>query len=172
MLSYRQRRRGQQLRRRARGPEEPRLRPPRSHALHRVRQHHAHESSITPGNDSISALTNPVRPMVGQSAYMVNAGLSYASRRRWVTRRCSTTWRGQRILEAGTGRASRRLREAPQHARRYRCRSRSSGPPHSSSTRKNLLDAPYLFAGRRGPPGVPLRPGVRGGLQVAALGSG
>ena len=38
------------------------------------------KSEITPGNEGISALTNPNRPMVGQSEYVVNAGLGYASR--------------------------------------------------------------------------------------------
>lgn len=32
-------------------------------------------SNITPGNDSLSSLTSVERPMVGQSAYVVNAGL-------------------------------------------------------------------------------------------------
>ena len=33
------------------------------------------KSDITPGNEGISALTNANRPMVGQSEYVVNAGL-------------------------------------------------------------------------------------------------
>ena len=67
-------------------------------------------SEITPGNEGISAPTNPNRPMVGQSEYVVNAGLGWSSR--------SGTWdatllynvAGQRIIEAGVGRATRRLR--------------------------------------------------------------
>ncbi len=37
-------------------------------------------SRITPGNDSISALTNSTRPMFGQANYVVNAGLGWINR--------------------------------------------------------------------------------------------
>jgi len=59
------------------------------------------KSSITVGNDSISALTNPVRPMVGQSPYIVNAGLLFA-KGAWAASLLYNV-QGQRILEAGTG---------------------------------------------------------------------
>jgi hypothetical protein len=36
-------------------------------------------STITPGNTDISALTSADRPMVGQSPYVVNAGLSWTT---------------------------------------------------------------------------------------------
>jgi hypothetical protein len=59
------------------------------------------KSSITVGNDSISALTNPVRPMVGQSPYIVNAGLLFA-KGAWAASLLYNV-QGQRILEAGAG---------------------------------------------------------------------
>ena len=59
------------------------------------------KSSITVGNDSISAATNPVRPMVGQSPYIVNAGLLWAQKA-WAASLLYNV-QGQRILEAGTG---------------------------------------------------------------------
>jgi TonB-dependent receptor len=37
------------------------------------------KSTITPGNTDISALTSADRPMVGQSPYVVNAGLSWST---------------------------------------------------------------------------------------------
>jgi TonB-dependent receptor len=59
------------------------------------------KSSITVGNDSISAATNPVRPMVGQSPYIINAGLLWAQKA-WAASLLYNV-QGQRILEAGTG---------------------------------------------------------------------
>jgi outer membrane receptor protein involved in Fe transport len=59
------------------------------------------KSSITVGNDSISALTNPVRPMVGQSPYIVNVGLLFA-KGAWAASLLYNV-QGQRILEAGAG---------------------------------------------------------------------
>jgi len=59
------------------------------------------KSSITVGNDSISAATNPVRPMVGQSPYIVNAGLLW-TQKAWAASLLYNV-QGQRILEAGTG---------------------------------------------------------------------
>ena len=59
------------------------------------------KSSITVGNDSISAATNNVRPMVGQSPYLINAGLLFA-KGLWAASLLYNV-QGQRILEAGTG---------------------------------------------------------------------
>jgi hypothetical protein len=42
-------------------------------------------STIEPGNDSLSSLTSPTRPMVGQAKYVVNAGLTYSSSSRSTT---------------------------------------------------------------------------------------
>ena len=100
------------------------------------------KSEITPGNEGISALTNPNRPMVGQSEYVVNAGLGWSSRR-LGRQRCSTTWPGQRIAEAGTGglpdayEQPRHLLDASLQVPVLQTHRRSS------STRKNLLDSPY-----------------------------
>ena len=50
---------------------------------------------------SFTAATNPVRPMVGQSPYIVNAGLLWAQKA-WAASLLYNV-QGQRILEAGTG---------------------------------------------------------------------
>jgi hypothetical protein len=60
------------------------------------------ESDITPGNTGISALTNSNRPMVGQSNYVVNGGLTFASDGGFSATALYNVV-GRRILEAGTG---------------------------------------------------------------------
>jgi hypothetical protein len=60
------------------------------------------ESDITPGNTGISALTNNNRPMVGQSNYVVNGGLAFASDGGFSATGLYNVV-GRRILEAGTG---------------------------------------------------------------------
>lgn len=59
------------------------------------------KSNIVVGNDSISAATNPERPMVGQSPFIVNAGLLWAQKA-WAASLLYNV-QGQRILEAGVG---------------------------------------------------------------------
>ncbi|HKT59685.1 MAG TPA: TonB-dependent receptor [Gemmatimonadales bacterium] len=60
-------------------------------------------SRITPGNNGISALTNADRPMVGQSEYVVNAGLGYGSESGDWSATLLYNVAGRRILEAGSG---------------------------------------------------------------------
>ena len=60
-------------------------------------------SEIRIGNDSISAATNPDRPMLGQSPYVVNAGLTWASRSGRSTASVLYNVAGARILEVGSG---------------------------------------------------------------------
>jgi len=61
------------------------------------------KSDITPGNTGLSALTNANRPMVGQSEYVVNAGLTASnSSGRWSATVLYNV-AGERILEAGSG---------------------------------------------------------------------
>lgn len=61
------------------------------------------KSDITPGNLGLSALTRTSRPMVGQSAYVVNAGLGYNSPDgRWAANVLYNV-AGRRIQEAGAG---------------------------------------------------------------------
>lgn len=60
-------------------------------------------SQIITGNDSISSLTNPDRPMIGQSPYVVNAGLTYISYGGRMSASVLYNVAGQRILEVGSG---------------------------------------------------------------------
>jgi outer membrane receptor protein involved in Fe transport len=100
------------------------------------------KSTITPGNSGISALTNPDRPMVGQSEYVVNAGLGYGS--------ASGSWAatllynvaGKRILEAGSG----GLPDAYEQSRHLVDASLQIPIAEAFTVKldgKNLLDAPY-----------------------------
>jgi outer membrane receptor protein involved in Fe transport len=57
-------------------------------------------SRITPGNTDISSLTSAERPMVGQSEYVVNGGLTYASAGGYTATALYNVV-GQRIVEAG-----------------------------------------------------------------------
>ena len=107
-------------------------------------------SEITPGNEGISALTNPNRPMVGQSEYVVNAGLGYASRSGAWAANLLYNVAGRRILEAGVGRAARRVRGAPTPGG---CLAAAAGDLdlHLKLDGKNLLDSPYRITQGGGP---------------------
>ena len=100
------------------------------------------KSEITPGNAGLSALTNANRPMVGQSEYVVNAGLGWTS--------ASGAWNatvlynvaGKRIAEAG----SAGLPDAYEQARHLLDVSLQLPVIADMSVRldgKNLLDSPY-----------------------------
>ncbi len=100
------------------------------------------KSDITPGNSGISALTNANRPMVGQSEYVVNAGLGWSS--------ASGSWNatvlynvaGRRIAEAGVA----GLPDAYEEARHLLDASIQLPVISVMSMRldaKNLLDSPY-----------------------------
>ncbi len=58
-------------------------------------------SDITIGTDSISSLTNDQRPLVGQSPYVVNAGVTYAHPYGGFTATLLYNVNGRRIREAG-----------------------------------------------------------------------
>lgn len=60
-------------------------------------------SEIVTGNDSISSLTNPDRPMIGQSPYVINAGLTYLSPGGRTSASVLYNVAGERILEVGSG---------------------------------------------------------------------
>jgi len=59
------------------------------------------KSEIQLGTDSLSALTNPDRPMVGQAPYVLNTGLLYASPGGRWTANLLLNVVGRRIVEAG-----------------------------------------------------------------------
>ncbi len=98
------------------------------------------KSDITPGNEGISALTNPNRPMVGQSEYVVNAGLGWSSGGWDATVLYNVA--GKRIAEAGSG----GLPDAYEQARNLVDASFQVPVLQTMSLRldgKNLLDSPY-----------------------------
>jgi TonB-dependent receptor len=59
------------------------------------------QSEIEVGNEGLTSLTNPIRPMNGQSEYVVNAGLAYATDDgRWSATALYNV-AGPRLVEAG-----------------------------------------------------------------------
>jgi hypothetical protein len=100
------------------------------------------KSRITPGNEGISSLTNKDRPMVGQSEYVVNAGLGYSSRAGGWFGTLLYNVAGKRIVEAGSG----GLPDAYEQPRHIVDASLQLPVVASVSLKldaKNLLDAPY-----------------------------
>ncbi len=99
-------------------------------------------SEITPGNDSLSSLASASRPMVGQAAYVVNAGLGYSS----ATGRFSATLLynvvGRRIQEAATVGLPDAYEE-PRHVVDLSMRFPLAGTLAGKLDAKNLLDSPY-----------------------------
>lgn len=59
------------------------------------------QSEIRAGTDSLSALTNPDRPMLGQAPYVVNAGLGWSRGRASATALFNVV--GKRVAAAGVG---------------------------------------------------------------------
>lgn len=97
-------------------------------------------STIEPGNDSLSSLTSPTRPMVGQAKYVVNAGITYSSARLVANVLYNVV--GPRIREA----AIQPLPDVVEQARHVVDVSLQSpvGPRATLKfDAKNLLDAPY-----------------------------
>jgi TonB dependent receptor/Carboxypeptidase regulatory-like domain/TonB-dependent Receptor Plug Domain len=99
-------------------------------------------SRITPGNTGISALTNPDRPMVGQSEYVVNAGLGYTSGSGAWTGTLLYNVSGKRILEAGSGGLPDAY-EQPRHLLDLSLQLPVTQALAVKLDGKNLLDAPY-----------------------------
>lgn len=100
------------------------------------------KSDITPGNDSISALTNSSRPMVGQSPYIVNAGLLWAQGP-WSASLLYNV-QGKRILEAGTGGIPDAY-EQPRHLVDATFQLPVVQNLQLKLEAKNILNAPYRF---------------------------
>ncbi len=97
---------------------------------------------ISTATGSVAALTNDERPMVGQSPYVVNAGLSYTSPAGRFTGTVLYNVVGRRIYEAGTLPLPDTYEEARSLldlALRYQV---SAGFAMKLDAR-NLLDAPY-----------------------------
>lgn len=101
-------------------------------------------SNVTPGDDSLSRATSSERPMVGQSDYVANTGLSFTSPNGGVSLTALYNVVGRRISEA----APRPLPDTYEEARHLIDVSAQFQPWPSWSIRldaKNLLDAPYRF---------------------------
>ena len=99
-------------------------------------------SKISVGNEGVSALTNPDRAMVGQSPYVVNAGLNWSSPQDGWNASLLYNIVGRRIVEAGTG----GLPDAYEEARNLL--DLAVQVPVTQQLRfradaRNLLDAPY-----------------------------
>jgi len=101
-------------------------------------------SRITPGNEGISALTSTDRPMVGQSAYVVNTGLGYSSGSGAWAATLLYNVAGRRILEAGSGGLPDAYEE-PRHLVDASLQLPVAGQFALKLDGKNLLDAPYRF---------------------------
>jgi len=99
-------------------------------------------SEITPGNSGISALTNENRPMVGQSEYVVNAGLGYAHPKGAFDATALYNVSGRRILEAGTAELPDAYEEA-RHLFDVAVRFNVSDRLSFKVDAKNLLDSPF-----------------------------
>jgi hypothetical protein len=99
-------------------------------------------SRITPGNSGISALTNADRPMVGQSEYVVNAGLGYSSASGAWSGTLLYNVSGKRILEAGSGGLPDAY-EQPRHLVDLSLQLPVTQTLSLKLDGKNLLDAPY-----------------------------
>jgi TonB-dependent receptor len=99
-------------------------------------------SRITPGNDSISALTSPNRPMVGQSGYVVNGGLEWLSPSGSWSATALYNVVGRRIAEAGVDPQPDAYEEA-RHLVDVSLRFPVFATLSGKLDGKNLLDAPY-----------------------------
>jgi TonB-dependent receptor len=99
-------------------------------------------SRITPGNDSVSALTSENRPMVGQASYVVNGGLSYTHPRSDISATLLYNVVGRRIAEAGVYPMPDAY-EQPRHVLDAALRFPLWGGVSMKVDAKNLLDAPY-----------------------------
>jgi outer membrane receptor protein involved in Fe transport len=99
-------------------------------------------SRIHPGNDSLSSLTNASRPMVGQSAYVLNAGLTWANPGSRMNATLLYNVVGKRIAEAGVA----PLPDTYEQARHVLDASLELPLFHETSVKldaRNLLDSPY-----------------------------
>jgi outer membrane receptor protein involved in Fe transport len=98
-------------------------------------------SRITPGNTDISSLTSAERPMVGQSEYVVNGGLTYSSSGGYTATALYNVV-GPRIIEAGALPFPDTYEQA-RHFVDFSMQVPVLGRASLKFDAKNLLDAPY-----------------------------
>jgi outer membrane receptor protein involved in Fe transport len=102
-------------------------------------------SDITPGADSISSLTSPNRPMVGQARYVVNAGLAYSSFTGSVNATLLYNVVGPRIVQAAQKPIEVDTYEQERHVLDFSLRLPAFAGLALKLDAKNLLDSPYLM---------------------------
>jgi len=99
-------------------------------------------SKISIGNEGISAATNPDRAMVGQSPYVVNAGLNWSSPKDGWNASLLYNVAGKRIVEAGSGGLPDAY-EQPRSLLDFAIQVPVTPQLRFRADAKNLLDAPY-----------------------------
>lgn len=101
-------------------------------------------SAIEPGNDSLSSLTSARRPMVGQSGYVVNAGLTYANESGRLNATVLYNAVGRRIAEAAIFPLPD-VYDETRHLLDLSVQVPVTGQATLKVDAKNLLDAPFQF---------------------------
>jgi hypothetical protein len=101
-------------------------------------------SEITPGADSLSALTNADRPMVGQAGYVVNAGLAYRNYAGTMDATLLYNVVGPRIVEAAQQPITEDTYEQERHVLDLSLRLPAFAGLSLKFDAKNLLDAAHL----------------------------
>jgi TonB-dependent receptor len=98
-------------------------------------------SEIRAGADTLSALTNPNRPMLGQAPYVVNAGLGWSRGRASATALFNVV--GKRVAAAGVGGLPDTY-EMPRNVMDLSTSVPIRGALALKLDAKNLLDAPHI----------------------------
>jgi TonB-dependent receptor len=101
------------------------------------------KSDITPGADSLSALTSANRPMVGQAEYVINAGLAYSNYSGSVNATILYNVVGPRIVEAGVDPRPDTY-EQERHVIDFSLRLPAFAGLSLKLDARNLLDSEYL----------------------------
>jgi TonB-dependent receptor len=102
------------------------------------------QSEIDVGNEGLSSLTNPSRPMAGQSEYVVNAGLSYGSDDGSWSATGLYNVAGPRLVEAGISPLPDTYEQA-RHLVDFSMQFPVAGAVSGKLDAKNLLDEPVLY---------------------------
>jgi outer membrane receptor protein involved in Fe transport len=102
------------------------------------------QSEIDVGNEGLSSLSNPQRPMAGQSEYVVNAGLGYAADNgRWSATALYNV-AGRRLVEAGISPLPDTY-EQERHLVDFSVQFPVTGTLSGKLDAKNLLDEPVRY---------------------------
>lgn len=99
-------------------------------------------SEVRPGADRVASHSSAARPMVGQAAYVANAGLGYSSEGGWLAATLLYNVVGRRIHEAGTVLLPDAYEE-PHQALDLSVRLRGPLGTRVRFDARNLLDSPY-----------------------------